>query len=320
MTSYVFSLADKRVLVCGHRGMVGGALVRRLAKEPCTVLTAGRGELDFRDAGAVQKWFERIRPDVVLLAAAKVGGILANQQYPVDFLEDNLRIEANVISTSYAVGAARLLFLGSSCIYPKFAQQPIKEESLLTGALEETNQWYAIAKIAGVRLCQAYRQQYGAHFVSAMPSNLYGSGDNYHPMNSHVMAALIRRIHEAKVSELSEVVIWGSGSPLREFTHVDDLADACVRILESYDEFEHINVGSGHEISIFDLAGLVSRVVGWTGSLVFDPTKPDGTPRKLLDSSKLHKALGWEPSFDLERGVANAYSAFQSEISGQERF
>jgi GDP-L-fucose synthase len=317
---YSYSLENKRVFVCGHRGMVGKAMVRRMTREPCNILTATRSELDLRDERATQDWFKTNRPDVVILAAARVGGILANQTYPVQFLEDNLRIQTNVISTSFSNGVSRLLFLGSSCVYPKLAKQPILESSLLTGPLEETNQWYAIAKIAGILLCQAYRQQHGAHYVAAMPSNLYGPGDNYHPENSHVMAALIRKIHAAKEDNKREVLLWGTGTPLREFTYVDDLADACVHILKYYDEAEPINVGSGTEVSIFQLAQLISSVVGWDGNIKWDPQKPDGTPRKLMDTAKLRDSFRWQPSVSIESGIAAAYSAFLQEVSSGERF
>lgn len=308
MTDTAFSLSGRKVYVAGHGGMVGGAIVRRLASEECTVQTSARST-DLRDAAAVEAWFAANRPEVVVVAAAKVGGILANASYPADFLYDNLMIEANLIEAARRHGAARLLFLGSSCIYPKFAEQPIREESLLTGPLEPTNEWYAIAKIAGIKLCQAYRAQHGCDFISAMPTNLYGPGDNYDLNSSHVLPALIRKAHEAKLAGAESFEIWGTGSPLREFLHVDDLADACVFLLKHYSDPLPINVGSGSDIAIYDLARLVARVVGFEGEVTRDATKPDGTPRKLMDSGRL-AALGWQARIGLEEGIADAYRHF----------
>ena len=304
-----YDLAGKRVYVAGHRGMVGSALVRRLAREGCHVLTATRAELDLTRQADVEAWMEKERPDAVFLAAAKVGGILANDSFPADFLYDNLILEANIIHAAHTVGVEKLLFLGSSCIYPKFADQPIVEEALLTGALEPTNEWYAIAKIAGIKLCQAYRRQHGRDFISAMPTNLYGPGDNFDLASSHVMPALIRKAHEAKLGRKPEITVWGTGTPRREFLHVDDCADACVHLMKTYSDDGHINVGSGEDITILDLTRLVCRIVGYDGAIVHDLTKPDGTPRKLMSADKL-RALGWTPTIGLEDGVADAYRAF----------
>ena len=304
-----YDLAGKRVYVAGHRGMVGSALVRRLAREGCHVLTATRAELDLTRQADVEAWMEKERPDAVFLAAAKVGGILANDSFPADFLYDNLILEANIIHAAHTVGVEKLLFLGSSCIYPKFADQPIVEEALLTGALEPTNEWYAIAKIAGIKLCQAYRRQHGRDFISAMPTNLYGPGDNFDLASSHVMPALIRKAHEAKLGRKPEITVWGTGTPRREFLHVDDCADACVHLMKTYSGDGHINVGSGEDITILDLTRLVCRIVGYDGTIVHDLTKPDGTPRKLMSADKL-RALGWMPTIGLEDGVADAYRAF----------
>jgi GDP-L-fucose synthase len=307
-----FDLTGRRVFVAGHRGMVGGAVVRRLEAEDCHVLTAGRDVLDLKNQAAVNAWMERERPDVVVVAAARVGGIHANDSYPAEFLYDNLMIEANVIDAAWRNGTEKLLFLGSSCIYPKFAEQPIREESLLTGPLEPTNEWYAIAKIAGVKLCQAYRRQYGADFISAMPTNLYGPGDNFNLETSHVLPALIRKAHEARLAGADSFEIWGSGTPRREFMHVDDLADACVFLLKHYSAADPINVGFGSDIAIGELAELVARAVGFTGSITKDASKPDGTPRKLMDSGRL-AALGWTARIDLEEGIASTYAHFLSD-------
>src|SRR5579872_1208133 len=290
-----YSLEGKRVWVAGHRGMVGSAIVRRLTRENCDVVTVGRSEVDLKNQAAVAAWMDRARPQAVFLAAAKVGGILANDTYPADFLFDNLMIEANVIEASFRVGVEKLLFLGSSCIYPKFAKQPIIEESLLTDSLEPTNEWYAIAKIAGVKLAQAYRRQHGCDFISAMPTNLYGPGDNFDLRSSHVLPALIRKAHEAKKRGARSIVVWGSGSPRREFLHVDDCADACVLLMKVYSDAVHINVGSGEDISIRELAQLVCEIVGFQGEIEHDLDKPDGTPRKLMSAEKV-RALGWRPS------------------------
>ncbi len=304
-----YSLAGKRVWVAGHRGMVGSALVRRLAREGCEVLTASRADADLKNQAQTAAWVERNRPDAVFLAAAKVGGIMANDTYPADFLYDNLMIEANIIEASFRVGVEKLLFLGSSCIYPKFAPQPIVEEALLTGPLEPTNEWYAIAKIAGIKLAQAYRKQHGADFISAMPTNLYGPGDNFDLNSSHVMPALIRKAHEAKLAGADSITIWGTGTPRREFLHVDDCADACVHLMKVYSDTVHVNVGSGEDVTIRELAELVCKVVGFTGDIVCDTSKPDGTPRKLMSADKL-RGLGWQPSIALEAGIRDAYTAF----------
>jgi len=307
MTSY--SLTGKRVFVAGHRGMVGSAIVRALEARDCEILTAGRQEVDLRDQAAVREYFAAVKPQAVFLAAAKVGGILANDRFPADFLYDNLMIEANVIEAAHRTDVEKLLFLGSSCIYPKLAEQPIREDSLLTGPLEPTNQWYAVAKIAGIRLCQAYRVQHGRNFVSAMPTNLYGPNDNFDLTSSHVLPALIRKIHEARARGDETVVLWGSGKPLREFMHVDDLASACLFLMETYDGHEHINVGVGYDLSIRELAETIARVVGYDRGFTYDSSKPDGTPRKLMDSSRL-LGLGWKPAIDLETGLRSTYDWF----------
>ena len=302
----MFSLQDKRVWVTGQHGLVGSAIVRRLASEPCSILTVERSDVDLRDQAAVDAWVDRNRPDAVVLAAAKVGGILANNSYPADFLYDNLMIQSNVIAASHRVGVAKLLFLGSSCIYPRLASQPIREDSLLTGPLEPTNEWYAIAKIAGVKMCQAYRIQHKDDYVSAMPTNLYGIGDNFDLQSSHVLPALMRKVHLAKLRGHREVTIWGTGTPQREFMFVDDLADACVFLMKNYSEFDAINVGSGEEVSIRELAALIADVTGYGGEFVFDDSKPDGTPRKRLDVDKL-AARGWTASTPLKKGLAIVY-------------
>lgn len=309
LTTAAYSLNGKRVFVAGHRGMVGSALVRRLADEDCTILTATRAELDLIDQSSVRAWFEREKPDAVFLAAAKVGGILANDTLPADFLYENLMIEANIIEASHRVDVEKLLFLGSSCIYPKFAEQPITEDALLTGPLEPTNAWYAIAKIAGIKLTQAYRRQHKRDYISAMPTNLYGPGDNFDLASSHVMPALMRKAHEAKLAGAAAIGIWGTGTPRREFLHVDDLADACIFLMQTYSGDEHVNVGSGSDVSILELTELVCRVVGFDGSIEHDLTKPDGTPRKLMSAAKL-AGLGWHPSIGLEDGVASVYRWF----------
>nr|WP_281180020.1 GDP-L-fucose synthase [Croceicoccus bisphenolivorans] len=309
-----YDLAGKRVYVAGHRGMVGSALVRRLATEGCEVLVAPR-QVDLRDQAAVRGWFAENRPDAVLLAAAKVGGIHANDTYPAQFLYDNLMIEANVIDAAARNATEKLLFLGSSCIYPKFADQPIVEESLLTGPLEPTNEWYAIAKIAGIKLCQAYAREYGCDFISAMPTNLYGPGDNYHPENSHVLPALIRKAHEAKIAGADAITVWGSGTPRREFLHVDDLADACIFLLQRYSGAMPINVGSGKDLPIAELAGIVAEVVGFAGDIALDSEKPDGTPRKLMSGDRL-AAMGWRPCISLRDGIADAYRDFLAKADG----
>jgi GDP-L-fucose synthase len=290
--------------------MVGAAVVRRLRQEPVAeILTIDRGELDLRRQADVEAWMSNARPDVVVIAAAKVGGILANDTYPADFIYENLMIEANVIHAAARLGTERLLFLGSTCIYPKLAAQPLNEDALLTGPLEPTNEWYAVAKIAGIKLCQAYRRQNGCRFVSVMPTNLYGPGDNYHPQHSHVVAALIRRFNEAKRAGSPEVVVWGTGKPLREFLYVDDLADACVFVLQHYDEEGILNVGVGEDVSISEFARIVGDVTGYGGRIIFDSSKPDGTPRKLVDTTRLN-ALGWHARMPLREGLALANADF----------
>ena len=301
-----FELKGARVFVAGHRGMVGAALVRRLQREACHTMTASRQDMDLTQQADVHHWMSSHKPDIVFLAAAKVGGILANATYPAEFLYENLMIEANVIHASHRAGVKKLVFLGSTCIYPKLAAQPIREDSLLTGPLEPTNESYAIAKIAGIKLCQAYAKQYGDNFISAQPTNLYGPGDNYDLSGSHVMPALLRKAYTAKMTGATELVVWGSGTPLREFLHVDDLADAVVFVAQKYRDPEPINVGSETEVTIRHLAELVCKIVGFTGKLTFDASKPDGTPRKLTDSSKLHR-LGWNSARPLERGITETY-------------
>ncbi|MGB6230874.1 MAG: GDP-L-fucose synthase [Litorimonas sp.] len=306
----IYDLSGKRVWVAGHRGMVGSAVIRRLASEPVAeVLTVGRETADLTRQAEVEAWMEEARPDVVVLAAAKVGGILANDRHPADFLYDNLMIEANVIHSAARTGVEKLLFLGSSCIYPKHAPQPIPEDALLTGSLEPTNEWYAVAKIAGIKLCQAYRRQEGRDFISAMPTNLYGPNDNYDLQTSHVLPALIRKMHEAKVSGARSVEVWGTGTPRREFLHADDMADGCVFLLKHYSEESHVNLGYGEDVSIREVAETVRSVVGFTGALRFDTSKPDGTPRKLMDGSRM-RAMGWRPSMFLKDGIADAYAHF----------
>ncbi len=305
---------NAKIYVAGHRGMVGSAILRKLQAEGYTNLVIRSSqELDLRNQQAVADFFADEKPDYVFLAAAKVGGIVANNTYRADFLYENLAIQNNVIHQAYLQGAKKLLFLGSSCIYPKLAPQPLKEEYLLTGLLEPTNEPYAIAKIAGIKLCDAYRDQYGCNFISVMPTNLYGYNDNYHPENSHVLPALIRKFHEAKTSGSASVTIWGTGSPLREFLFADDLADACYFLMQEYNEAGLVNIGTGNDLSIKDLALLIKEVVGFTGDLVFDTSKPDGTPRKLLDVSKLHK-LGWKHRIALQEGLALAYQDFLKKL------
>jgi GDP-L-fucose synthase len=304
-----FDLAGKRVWVAGHRGMVGAALTRRLAREGCTLLETTRTEVDLREQAAVRAWMTRERPDAVFVAAATVGGIQANATRPAEFLYDNLMIEANIIHAAHEIGVDKLLFLGSSCIYPRLADQPITESALLTGPLEPTNEWYAIAKIAGIKLAQAYRRQHGRHFISAMPTNLYGPNDNFDLASSHVLPALIRKMHEAKIARAPSVVLWGTGTPRREFLHVDDLADALVHLMKTYDEEGHVNVGVGEDVSIKELATICARVVGYEGSFEHDTSKPDGAPRKLLDVSLL-ASLGWRASIPLEDGIAATYRWF----------
>jgi GDP-L-fucose synthase len=305
-----FDLAGKRIFVAGHSGMAGSAIVRRLRKEPCCeVLLASHRELDLTHQEATENYFSSTRPDVVVMAAGRVGGIFANDRYPVEFLADNLAMELNCIHASHIAGVQRLLFLGSSCIYPKFAKQPMSEDQLLTGPLEPTNASYAIAKIAGIKLCEAYRRQYARDFISVMPTNLYGPGDNYHPQHSHVVAALIRRFHEAKINNAPTVVVWGTGTPRREFLYVDDFADACVFVLKNYSALQFINIGVGEDISVAEFARTVAEVVGFHGNITYDASRPDGMPRKLLDVSRL-SALGWKARTSLRDGLRKAYNDF----------
>lgn len=304
-----FPLAGKRIWVAGHRGMVGSAIVRRLAQEDCELLTTTRTELDLKRQADVEEWVARERPDAVILAAAKVGGILANDSYPADFLYDNLMIEANVLEAAHRNAVSKLLFLGSSCIYPKFAPQPIVEDALLTGPLEPTNQWYAIAKIAGIKLADAYRKQHGRNFISAMPTNLYGPGDNFDLDSSHVLPALLRKVHQAKATGDKSITVWGTGTPLREFLHVDDMADACIHLMNHWSSPGHVNVGSGEDISIIDLTRLICEIIGFDGEIHHDLSKPDGTPRKLMSTDKL-RSLGWQPSIGLKEGIEATYRWF----------
>lgn len=312
MAGIPFELKGKSVYVAGHRGMVGSALVRRLAREDVELLTVRHGELDLCDQAGVFDWFGKRKPQVVFLAAARVGGIVANNTLRAEFLYDNLVIAANVIHAAHRSGCEKLMFLGSSCIYPKLAPQPLREDSMLTGPLEHTNEPYAIAKIAGIKLAEAYRSQYGRDFISVMPTNLYGPGDNYHPEYSHVVAALIRRFHEAKSSGSRNVTVWGTGTPRREFLYVDDLADACIHLMKNYSASELINIGTGVDITIAEFARVVAAAVGYTGEISFDASRPDGTPRKLLDVSRLAK-LGWSAGTDLDQGIRLAYQAFLRE-------
>ena len=307
MNKVDFSLRGKRVYVAGHRGMAGSAVVRRLAREDCQILTVGRDEVDLRRQAPVEEWMADNKPDVVVLCAAKVGGILVNNSFPADFLYQNLAIETNIIHAAHLAGVRKLLFLGSSCIYPRLAAQPMREDSLLTGPLEPTNEWYAIAKIAGIKMCQAYRRQYGSDFISAMPTNLFGPGDNFDLASGHVVAGMIVKAHQAKLSGAESLEIWGTGSPLREFLSVDDLADALVFLLKHYSAESHINVGSGTEHTIQQLAETVAQVVGFEGSYIYDRSKPDGSPRKLMDNSEIHR-LGWRATTSLEDGLAAAYA------------
>src|SRR5882757_2453650 len=311
MASTPFELKGKTVFVAGHRGMVGSALAQRLAQEDVQLLTAGRGELDLRDQAAVYAWFAAKPPQVVFLAAAKVGGIVANNTLRAEFLYDNLAIAANVIHAAYVNRAEKLMFLGSSCIYPKLAPQPLREDAILTGPLEPTNEPYAIAKIAGIKMAEAYRSQYGCDFINVMPTNLYGPGDNYHPEYSHVVAALIRRFHEAKLAGAPDVTVWGTGTPRREFLYVDDVADACVHLMKNYSSSEMVNIGIGEDITIAEFARVVAEVVGYSGEISFDTARPDGTPRKLLDVSRLAK-LGWRATTSLHDGLKRAYAAYQA--------
>ena len=312
-TPLVYSLKGKRVFVAGHRGMAGSALVRRLAREDCEVLTVPREMLDLRRQADVDAWFAAHRPDTVLLAAGTVGGILANSSRPAEFIFDNLAIETNVIDAAHRHGAVKLLFLGSSCIYPRAAAQPIDEAQLLSGPLEPTNAWYAVAKIAGIKMAEAYRVQYGADFISVMPTNLYGPGDNFSLASSHVVPALMRKAHDARVAGETALDVWGSGRPRREFLYVDDFADACIFVLKHHSGAEFLNVGSGADIAIADLAARIAQAVGFSGSMRFDPDMPDGMPRKLLDVSRL-SALGWTASTALESGLAATYAWFQDNL------
>jgi len=305
----VFDLSGKRIWVAGHNGMVGSALLRRLASEECEVITAGRDIVDLERQAEVEAHLETTKPDAIILAAAKVGGILANDTYPAEFLYNNLMIEANVIHAAHKADVDRLLFLGSSCIYPKQAPQPIPEDALLTGPLEPTNEWYAIAKIAGIKLTQAYRKQYGRDYISAMPTNLYGPGDNFDLETSHVLPALIRKAHEAKINGAKEITIWGTGTPRREFLYADDCADALVFLLKNYSDDEHVNVGSDEELTIQKLAETICAIVGFEGVVINDASKPDGAPRKLMDTSKLN-AMGWKPETRTEGGIAGTYRWF----------
>jgi GDP-L-fucose synthase len=308
----LFDLTEKLVWVAGQHGMVGRAIVRRLRREPCRLLLdPGRALVDFRRQSEVEDWMALHCPQIVFLTAGRVGGIYANDTFPVDFLYDNLLIEANIIHAAYRIGVEKLLFFGSSCIYPRLAPQPIPEDALLTGPLEPTNEAYAVAKIAGIKLCQAYRRQHGCDFISAMPTNLFGPGDNFHPENSHVPAALLRRFHEAKLTGSPEVLVWGSGRPRREFLYVDDLADASLHLLRHYSGESHVNIGAGYDITIGEFAEKVKHCVGFEGQIVYDRSRPDGMPRKLLDSSRIH-ALGWSAVTPLDRGLAQYYEWFLS--------
>lgn len=311
MVSAPFELTGKSVYVAGHRGMVGSALVRRLAREDVSLVTVERREVDLCNQATVFDWFARVRPQVIFLAAAKVGGIVANNTLRAEFIYDNIAIATNLIHAAHINGAEKLMFLGSSCIYPKLAPQPLREDSVLTGPLEPTNEPYAIAKIAGIKMAEAYRSQYGSDFISVMPTNLYGPGDNYHPELSHVVAALIRRFHEAKVSGAKTVAVWGTGTPRREFLYVDDMADACVHLMKTYSGAELINIGTGEDIAIAEFARVVAEIVGYLGEISFDTSRPDGTPRKLLDIGRLTK-LGWRASTSLHDGLKRAYAAYQA--------
>lgn len=313
----MFALGGKRIWVAGHRGMVGSAVVRRLARENCTVITASRDELDLARQDNVATFVRDMAPDAIVLAAAKVGGILANDTHPADFLYENLLIETNIFGAAHAAGVNRLLFLGSSCIYPRLTAQPITEDALLTGPLEPTNEWYAVAKIAGIKLAEAFRKQHGRDYISAMPTNLYGPGDNFDLKSSHVLPALIRKAHEAKLKGDPSITIWGSGTPKREFLHADDCADALVFLLQHYSGDAHVNVGSGEDLSILELAQLVCRVVGLSGTIEHDLSKPDGTPRKLMSADKL-RGLGWAPKIGLEEGIAATYRWFLEHEAGEE--
>lgn len=311
-TAPLFDLRGKRVWVAGHNGMVGSALVRRLQREDCVILKASRDRVDLTRQLETEDWMKQMRPDVIFVAAARVGGIVANATYPADFIYINTMIAMNIMKAAAGLGVEKLLCLGSSCVYPKYAEQPIGEDSLLTGSLEPTNEAYAIAKIAAIKLAEAYAKQYGVQSITVMPTNLYGPNDNFDLEKSHVLPALIRKMHEGKISNSDEVVVWGTGKALREFVHVDDLADACVYLMTHYGDAKLVNVGSGEELTIHDLAMLISEIVGYRGRIVFDTTKPDGTPRKLVDTSRI-RALGWMPSIELHAGIANLYRIWQQE-------
>jgi GDP-L-fucose synthase len=311
MENQTISLAGRRVWIAGHRGMVGSALMRAIVREDAVLLTAARDELDLRRQADTEAWVQRHRPEFVFVAAAHVGGILANNSYPAQFLYDNLLIQANIVEAARLAGVEKTMLLGSSCIYPRLADQPIHEDSLLTGPLEETNQWYAIAKIAGIKLAQSYWRQYGMSLVTVMPTNLYGPNDNYDLQSSHVAAALMRRIHQAREENAAEVTLWGTGTPLREFLHVDDLAHACIFLMKAWNHPDPLNIGSGHEVSVVELAHLIAEIVGWSGEFVLDREKPDGTPRKLLDVSRMTE-LGWTSSISLRNGLQDAYADFKA--------
>ncbi|WP_297105325.1 GDP-L-fucose synthase [uncultured Devosia sp.] len=311
-----FDLTNKRVYVAGHRGMVGSAVVRRLGTEGCEVITAGRDVVDLKRQTEVEAFMADAKPDAIVMAAAKVGGILANDTYPADFLYENLIIEANITQAAFENGVSKMLFLGSSCIYPKMAEQPITEDALLTGPLEPTNEWYAIAKIAGIKLAQAYRKQHGCDFISAMPTNLYGPGDNFDLSSSHVLPALIRKAHHAKLNGDKTITVWGTGTPRREFLHADDCVDALVFLLKTYSGYEHVNVGSGEDVTILELTELICEAVGFDGEIVHDFSKPDGTPRKLMSADRL-RGMGWAPRIGLRDGIAETYDWF---LANQERW
>jgi len=313
VASAPFELKGRSVYVAGHRGMVGSAIARRLAREDVKLVTVDRREVDLCNQAAVFDWFAKVRPQVVFLAAAKVGGIVANNTLRAEFIYENIAIAANVIQAAHQSGAEKLMFLGSSCIYPKLAPQPLREDSVLSGPLEPTNEPYAIAKIAGIKMAEAYRSQYGSDFISVMPTNLYGPGDNYHPELSHVVAALIRRFHEAKIAGAGSVVVWGTGTPRREFLYVDDMADACVHLMKTYSGAELVNIGTGEDITIAEFARVVAEIVGYSGDIAFDSSRPDGTPRKLLDVSRLEK-LGWRATTPLHDGLKRAYAAYRQSI------
>lgn len=314
MTDLLYPLKGKRVWVAGHRGMVGAALVRRLAMEDCEVITAGRDVMDLLRQQEVEDWMALTRPDAIIIAAAKVGGIYANDTYPVEFLYNNLMIESNIIHAAHLNGVEKLMLLGSSCIYPKLAPQPLVEDALLTGPLEPTNEWYAVAKIAGIKLCQAHRKQYGCDYISAMPTNLYGPGDNFDLLSSHVAPALMVKTHTAKIAGEENVEIWGTGTPKREFLHVDDLADGLVFLMKNYSDHEHVNVGSGDEVTIRELAETIAEVIGYDGGYVYNADKPDGTPRKLMDSGRIHK-LGWRAPTSLREGMASTYAWYLENVA-----